>query len=96
MSTLAVSRVYKGRRILTAIRYRFTGQREEAALGLCGYKARFPRSAPGAKRRGYDPRLGRFVQADSIVAGAGRQPAGVGSLRLHAQQSSAIYRSEWA
>ena len=40
-------------------------------MGLCGYKARFPRSAPGAKRRGYDPRLGRFVQADSIVPGAG-------------------------
>ena len=44
----------------TAIRYRFTGQREEVALGLYDYNARW-----------YDPRLGRFVQADSIVAGAG-------------------------
>jgi len=85
MSTLAVSRVYKGRRILTAIRYRFTGQREEAALGLYDYNARW-----------YDPRLGRFVQADSIVAGAGRQPAGLGPLRVHLQQPGAIYRSEWA
>ncbi|MFZ6021632.1 MAG: RHS repeat-associated core domain-containing protein [Chloroflexota bacterium] len=56
MSTLAVSRVYKGRRILTAIRYRFTGQREEAALGLYDYNARW-----------YDPYLNRFLSPDSIV-----------------------------
>jgi len=36
--------------------YKYTGQREEAALGLYDYKARF-----------YDPALGRFTQADSIV-----------------------------
>jgi RHS repeat-associated protein len=41
-------------------RYRFTGQAEEASLGLYDYGARW-----------YDPRLGRFIQADSIVPGAG-------------------------
>jgi RHS repeat-associated protein len=45
----------------TAIRYRFTGQREEAILGLYDYGARF-----------YDPRLGRFVQADTIVPDPGK------------------------
>ncbi len=38
---------------------RFTGQRYEAGLGLYDYNARY-----------YDPALGRFVQADSIVPGA--------------------------
>ncbi|MEN4013944.1 MAG: RHS repeat-associated core domain-containing protein [Bellilinea sp.] len=38
----------------------FTGQRSEPALGLYFYNARW-----------YDPRLGRFIQADSIVPGAG-------------------------
>jgi RHS repeat-associated protein len=37
-------------------RYRFTGQREEAILGLYDYGARF-----------YDPRLGRFISPDSMV-----------------------------
>jgi RHS repeat-associated protein len=36
--------------------YRFTGQREEGALGLYFYNARW-----------YDPALGRFSQADSII-----------------------------
>ncbi len=35
---------------------RFTGQREEAGLGLYDYNARY-----------YDPALGRFIQADTIV-----------------------------
>jgi RHS repeat-associated protein len=35
---------------------RFTGQREEAAIGLYDYKARY-----------YDPVIGRFIQADTIV-----------------------------
>jgi RHS repeat-associated protein len=36
--------------------YRYTGQREEEALGLYDYGARW-----------YDPALERFVQADTIV-----------------------------
>lgn len=40
----------------TSTEYRYTGQREEAEIGLYFYVARF-----------YDPALGRFVQADSIV-----------------------------
>ncbi len=43
-----------------SVRYKFTGQREEATLGLYDYRARF-----------YDPLLGRFIQPDSIVPGAG-------------------------
>ena len=35
---------------------RFTGQRAEAGIGLMDYRARF-----------YDPVLGRFVSADTIV-----------------------------
>ncbi len=40
----------------TPTTYRYTGQRQEAALGLYFYNARW-----------YDPFLGRFVQADTIV-----------------------------
>jgi RHS repeat-associated protein len=40
--------------------YTFTGQRNEAGIGLMDYHARF-----------YDPALGRFVQADSIVPSPG-------------------------
>jgi RHS repeat-associated protein len=40
--------------------YTFTGQRDEAGLGLMHYGARF-----------YSPRLGRFVSADSIVPNPG-------------------------
>ena len=44
--------------------YRFTGQREDATIGLYFYNARY-----------YDPALGRFVQADTIVPGAGEPQA---------------------
>ncbi|MFQ5615767.1 MAG: RHS repeat-associated core domain-containing protein [Anaerolineales bacterium] len=44
----------------TPTNYRYTGQREEAGLGLYFYNARW-----------YDPALGRFIQADSIVPGVG-------------------------
>jgi RHS repeat-associated protein len=40
----------------TPTSYRYTGQRAERGLGLYDYKARF-----------YDPSLGRFIQADSII-----------------------------
>jgi len=43
---------------------RFTGQREEASFGLYFYNARW-----------YDPALGRFIQADTIVPGAGNPQA---------------------
>ena len=39
--------------------WRFTGQREEASLGFYDYGA-----------RPYDPTLGRFISADSIIPGA--------------------------
>jgi RHS repeat-associated protein len=38
--------------------YLYTGQREEAGIGLYYYKARW-----------YDPYLARFTQADTIVTG---------------------------
>jgi RHS repeat-associated protein len=44
----------------TPTSYRFTGQREEASLGLYYYNARW-----------YDPALGHFVQPDSLVPAAG-------------------------
>jgi RHS repeat-associated protein len=44
----------------TPTTYRFTGQREEAALGLYYYNARW-----------YDPALGHFLSPDSIVPAAG-------------------------
>lgn len=44
----------------TTTDYRYTGQREEAGIGLYYYNARW-----------YDPALGRFAQADTIVPGAG-------------------------
>ncbi len=40
----------------TPTTYRYTGQREESAIGLCFYRGRW-----------YDVVLGRFVQADTIV-----------------------------
>ena len=43
-----------------SVRYKFTAQREESALSLYDYRTRF-----------YDPLLGRFVQPDSLVPGAG-------------------------
>jgi len=45
----------------------FTGQRELAGLGIYHYQARFLRSAPEAERRGYSPKLGRFLSPDTIV-----------------------------
>jgi RHS repeat-associated protein len=45
---------------ITPTTYRYTGQREEAGLGLYYYGARW-----------YDPSLGRFVQADTLVPGPG-------------------------
>ena len=45
----------------------FTGQREMAGLGIYHFNARFLRSAPEAERRGYSPKLGRFLSADTIV-----------------------------
>ncbi|MGC9396297.1 MAG: RHS repeat-associated core domain-containing protein, partial [Anaerolineae bacterium] len=44
---------------------RYTGQREEAGLGLYDYNARY-----------YDPYLNRFIQADSIVPAAARSAGG--------------------
>jgi len=38
--------------------YGFTGQRWEAGLGLYYYRARW-----------YDPALGRFISADTVVPG---------------------------
>jgi RHS repeat-associated protein len=43
---------------------RFTGQREETAIGLYDYNARY-----------YDPVLGRFIQADTIVPEPGNPQA---------------------
>jgi RHS repeat-associated protein len=44
----------------TPTTFRYTGQREEAGLGLYYYGARW-----------YDPALGRFIQADTIVPNPG-------------------------
>jgi RHS repeat-associated protein len=44
--------------------YQFTGQRKEAGFGLYDYNARY-----------YDPLIGRFVSADSVVPGAGNPQA---------------------
>jgi RHS repeat-associated protein len=44
--------------------YTYTGQREESALGLMYYVARW-----------YDPHIAHFVQADTIVPGAGNPAA---------------------
>ncbi len=48
----------------TPTTYRYTGQRQEAALGLYFYNARW-----------YDPFLGRFVQADTLVPDTNSQAA---------------------
>jgi RHS repeat-associated protein len=44
--------------------YRYTGQREEAGIGLYFYNARW-----------YDPYVGRFVQPDTIVPELGNTQA---------------------
>jgi RHS repeat-associated protein len=41
--------------------FQFTGQRKETGFGLYDYNARY-----------YDPLIGRFVSADSVVPGAGK------------------------
>ncbi|MBC7264510.1 MAG: hypothetical protein H5T64_09190 [Chloroflexi bacterium] len=48
----------------TPTTYRFTGQREESTIGLYFYNARW-----------YDPALGRFVQADTLVPEPGNPQA---------------------
>jgi len=53
-----------GSGITYTTKYRFTGQREEGAIGLYFYNARW-----------YDPALGRFAQADTIVPDAGNPQA---------------------
>jgi len=47
----------------TPTAYRFTGQREDGTIGLYFYNARY-----------YDPALGRFVQADTLVQGDAKSP----------------------
>jgi RHS repeat-associated protein len=48
----------------TAIDYRYTGQREEASFGMYFYNARW-----------FDPVLGRFAQADTMIPAALYSPA---------------------
>ncbi|WP_423223227.1 RHS repeat-associated core domain-containing protein [Candidatus Amarolinea aalborgensis] len=48
----------------TPTTYRFTGQREDASIGLYFYNARY-----------YDPTLGRFISADTIVPQPGNPAA---------------------
>ncbi len=48
----------------TSTDYRYTGQRSDAEIGLYYYVARF-----------YDPALGRFIQADTVVPGVGNPVA---------------------
>jgi len=50
--------------ITDTTRYHFTGQREESTIGLYFYNARW-----------YDAALGRFVQADTVVAEPGQPQA---------------------
>lgn len=47
----------------TLTTYRFTGQREDATIGLYFYNARY-----------YDPALGRFLQPDSLVQADAKNP----------------------
>ena len=48
----------------TPTTYKFTGQRYESSIGLYFYNSRW-----------YDPSAGRFLQADTIVPGAGNPQA---------------------
>ena len=52
---------------ITPTDYRYTGQLSQAEIGLYYYGARF-----------YDPSLGRFVQADTIVPGQATPRRGTG------------------
>ncbi len=45
---------------ITPTDYRYTGQLQQAEVGLYFYNARW-----------YDPQLGRFIQADTLIPGAG-------------------------
>jgi RHS repeat-associated protein len=49
----------------TPTTYRFTGQREDATIGLYFYNARY-----------YDPALGRFISADTVVPEPETRPTG--------------------
>jgi RHS repeat-associated protein len=52
----------------TPTQYQYTGQySHEFEFGLYFYNARWLRSVPVTKCRGYDPSLSRFAQADTIV-----------------------------
>ncbi len=55
----------------TPTTYHFTGQRLESALGLYYYGARW-----------YDPALGRFISADSIVPISGSNPEDIRQIQL--------------
>jgi RHS repeat-associated protein len=61
-----------------ATTFKYTGQRHAAGAqsgaeaGLYFYNARWrgaaaPRSVPAAQRRGFDPEVGRFIQADTLI-----------------------------
>jgi RHS repeat-associated protein len=51
-------------------KYTYTGQYSNVSdFGLTFYNARWLRSVPETQWRGYDPSLGRFAQADTIVPG---------------------------
>jgi RHS repeat-associated protein len=56
----------------TPTSYRFTGQREEAALGLYFYNARW-----------YDPALGHFLSPDTLVPETGNALDYHRTARLH-------------
>jgi RHS repeat-associated protein len=56
--------------------FTFTGQRNEAGIGLMDYHARF-----------YDPALGRFVQADTIVPGAASSAGGGAATLGYSEQT---------
>ena len=64
--------------------YRFTGQRHETSIGLYDYRSRW-----------YDPVLGRFVQADTIVPEPGN-PQSLKPVQLYPQQSGPVYGPERA
>ena len=70
--------------LLPPTSYRFTGQRKDATIGLYFYNSRY-----------YDPLLGRFTQADTIVPEPGA-PQNLKPVQLHPKQSGAVYRPERA
>ena len=68
----------------TPTTYRFTGQREEAALGLYYYNARW-----------YDPALGHFLSPDSIVPEAGNALDYHRTARLHFDWRFVLCLARW-